>query len=109
MTREQAAQLVAILVGHYPSAKFTRENAQAWTDTLQELDAERTHEAVKKLVRTEKWMPSLAHIFELVAPPKRELAAPYHRLFDNEPEARELPARVVELANRALRALPGKP
>lgn len=99
MTREQAAQLVAILVAHYPNAKFTRENAQAWTDELQALDAEKTHAAVKALVRTEKWMPSLAHIFELVAP-KREYAAPYHRPFPPEPDRPLLPAKVVAMATR---------
>lgn len=62
MTKGQAAQAVATLVCGYPSAKWSEENASVYETMLGDLDFEPTMAAVARIVRTSKFMPTVAEV-----------------------------------------------
>lgn len=62
MTKAQVAQAVATLVCGYPSAKWTEENASVYETMLGDLDFEPMMAAVARLVRTSKFLPSVAEV-----------------------------------------------
>ena len=109
MTKAEASQLVALIHGAYHNVTPRQQTVEIYEAMLVDLPFAATRDAVIQHIKTSKWMPTIAEIRAIADPPKRELSAPYHRLFDSEPEPKMLPAKVVELANKALRALPEKP
>jgi hypothetical protein len=64
MKHEEAAKIVAVLFASYPQSKFDRDNAKAYVDGIADLEASATGTAVQRLIRTNKFLPSIAEIRE---------------------------------------------
>lgn len=64
MTKIEATQLVAVLVGSYPSAHIERTHIDAYVSGIVDLDAKAALSAVDRIRRTSKFLPSIAEIRE---------------------------------------------
>src|SRR5688572_17253271 len=64
MDRDQAAKIVAVLFSSYPQSKYDRDNAQAFVDGIVDLDAATCGAAVQRLIRTNRFLPSISEIRE---------------------------------------------
>lgn len=66
MTRSEASQLVAMLVAAYAgsAARVSDETAEVYERMLLGLDAQAAQEAVVRLIRTSKWLPTIAEVLE---------------------------------------------
>lgn len=62
MTKGEAAQVVAMLAGGFPGARFTEENAAVYEAFLADLDFALAAPAVAHLVNTARFLPSIAEI-----------------------------------------------
>jgi hypothetical protein len=67
MKHDEAAKIVAVLFASYPNGKFDRDNAKAFVDGIVDLDAAACGHAVQRLIRTNKFLPSVAEIREAYA------------------------------------------
>jgi len=86
MTKSEVTELVAILMSCYPNARFPDGTVVAYEMFLGELEHERAKQAVANLVRTSKFMPTIAEIMAAYGAGKEPVQAPYHRLFLPRPE-----------------------
>lgn len=64
MKHSEAAQIVAVMFKSYPHGKYDADNAKAYIDALQDLDSAACGAAVQRLIRTRKFLPSIAEIRE---------------------------------------------
>lgn len=64
MKRDEAAQVVATLVGAFANAKFTEINAEIYETMLADLDFEQAKQAVLRLSRRIKFLPTIAEVRE---------------------------------------------
>lgn len=62
MTPSQAAKLVAVLLQAYPQAQFGPSSSALYERELADLDAGTALDAVRRIVRTNKWLPTVAEI-----------------------------------------------
>jgi hypothetical protein len=67
VTRLEASQLVAVLFGSYPNAHVERRHVDAFVSGIVDLDAKGAAEAVTRLTRTSRFLPSIAEIREACA------------------------------------------
>jgi hypothetical protein len=67
MKHDEAAKIVAVLFASYPHGKFDRDNARAYVDGIADLDAAACGAAAQRLIRTNKFLPSIAEIREAAA------------------------------------------
>lgn len=67
MKRSEAAELVALLVGAYPRGGVTEATCAVYESQLTDLTYEAASAAVGKLLRSSKFLPSIAEIREAVA------------------------------------------
>lgn len=75
MKPSEAAELVMMLLGAYPTAKSTAATGHVFESMLADLDVRTAREAVKRLIATSKFMPSVAEIREECAAIDRAKAA----------------------------------
>ena len=66
MTRVEVAKLVAVLIAAFPYAKITPSTSSAYEDMLADLDYARTNAAVKRILASAKFLPTIAEIREAV-------------------------------------------
>jgi hypothetical protein len=64
VTRAQAAQLVAMLAAAYAgsAAKVSDETAEVYERMLLDQDFQATQRAIARLIRSSKWLPTIAEI-----------------------------------------------
>jgi hypothetical protein len=62
MTKTEASQLVAILFGSFPSTHVERRHVDAYVSGIEDLEPQAALEAVNRLRRTSKFLPSIAEI-----------------------------------------------
>lgn len=67
MTREESLAVVTMLVEAYPQREVSSETMRAYAMHLADLPKAPTLAAVKRLIGTSKWLPSIAEIREAVA------------------------------------------
>jgi hypothetical protein len=86
MKHEEASKIVAVLFASYPMSKFDRDNAKAFVDGISDLDAAACGAAVVRLVRTSKFLPSVAEIREAATAqrhgPRKTGAQAYEELLE---------------------------
>jgi hypothetical protein len=96
MKPDQAVSLVARLANSYPGATFTEQNAAAYEREFKRLEHDRTQAAIDELVRTSRYLPTIAEINSEIIRAKREEA----RLAESKPP------RIVDVAGRSLGPYP---
>jgi hypothetical protein len=94
---EQASSLVAHLANSYPGAPFTEQNAAAYEREFKRLEHDRTQAAIDELVRTSRYLPTIAEINSEIVRAKREEA----RLAESKPP------RIVDVKGRTMGPGPG--
>lgn len=62
MTKAESAALVAMLVAAFPGARFGEENAAAYEAGIADISAAEGKAAVDDLVRTSRYLPTVAEI-----------------------------------------------
>lgn len=67
MTKLEASQLVAVLFGSYANAHLDRTHVDAYVSGILDLNAQPAAEAVTRLRRTSRFLPSIAEIREACA------------------------------------------
>lgn len=81
MTKAEVSKLVAVLMACYPAMQFPPGTIAAYEQFLGELDRERAQAAIAKIVRTSKFMPSIAEVMGAYESLGERSAVPYHREF----------------------------
>jgi hypothetical protein len=64
MTKTEAMKIVCVLFGSFPNARFNEQNFESYADGIEELDATVCGKAAQRLIRTSKFLPSIAEIRE---------------------------------------------
>jgi hypothetical protein len=64
MTKTEAMKIVCVLFGSFPNARFNEQNFESYAEGIQELDATTCGAAAQRLIRTSKFLPSIAEIRE---------------------------------------------
>jgi hypothetical protein len=64
MTNQEAYRLVGVLFASYPLAKFTNQNADAYAGSLADLPLDKATQAIERLRRTSKFLPTVSEIRE---------------------------------------------
>lgn len=62
MTPGETAALVSAVAAAFPAARMSRDTVDIYREMLQDLDAQAASAAVRNLVRTAKWLPTIAEI-----------------------------------------------
>lgn len=62
MTRPEVAKLVAVLIASFPSAKPSPQTSQVYEDMLSDLEHGPTNAAIKRLISTARFMPTIGEI-----------------------------------------------
>lgn len=62
MTETQCEQLLAVLQGAYPRTEFSDDTIDVYTAMLSDLDFKAAQVAVRQLIATSKWLPTIAEI-----------------------------------------------
>jgi hypothetical protein len=78
MNQKEASALVAMMLAHYPGARFEVVNAQAYEARLLPLEARDVQEAIEWLVTTSKFVPVPADIVGETIRLRRERAKREH-------------------------------
>jgi hypothetical protein len=81
MTKSEVAGLVAILMAFYPNARVPDGTIAAYEMFMLDLDHERAQKAVKAVVRSSKFFPTIAEIVAAYEGEKATEEIPYHRRF----------------------------
>lgn len=81
MTPQQASKLVAMLLAAYPNARVPDGTVVLYESILVELDRDRCVEAVRKIIKTNKFFPTIAEIVTAYEGEKSTDEIPYHRQF----------------------------
>ena len=109
MTKAEVSEIVTILMACYPNARFPDGTVVAYENFLIDLDRDRLKRAVATLVRSSKFMPTIAEIVAAYEGEKSTEDVPYHRLFAAPRErTRMKPREVQEAISNALKALEPK-
>lgn len=98
MTKSEAIETVAMLMACYPTAQFPEGTVAAYEAFLSELELDRTRAAIRDIVRTSRFMPTIADIvsaYEALAPRKPETHYP---LFKPAPSGRNMPPAELKAA-----------
>ena len=67
MTPKEAIKVVGVLCAVYPAARMTEATIEIYESLLQELEFDVARAAVERLVRTSKFLPTVAEILEAAA------------------------------------------
>jgi hypothetical protein len=67
MRKSEAIEVVMLLVGAFPQAKFDAVSRDVYERMLLDLDAPDTRSAVQRLIRSSRFLPSIAEIRRAVA------------------------------------------
>lgn len=103
MTQSEALKLVAILKAAYPRQPTDAATSEVYAGFLADLDYEAANEAIRRIITTSRFFPTIAEIREEVAenavglPSTTEalaLVLERHRLSDEEHAANPLPPAV---------------
>lgn len=62
MTRGEAAKLVLLLIEAYPGSKSSARTSEVYETMLADLDAGIAAQAVRRLIATAKWLPTVAEV-----------------------------------------------
>lgn len=62
MTKTEAAKLVAVLIAAFPHGKLTPQTSAVYEDMLSDLDYATTNAAVRRLMATARFLPTIAEI-----------------------------------------------
>jgi hypothetical protein len=84
VTKAEISALVTILAACYPNARLQPGNVLAYENFLAGLDHERAQKAIGVVVRSCKFMPSIAEIcaaYEGISSGPRSDEPPYHQTF----------------------------
>lgn len=100
MTPVEVSKLVTLLMACYPGVRFPDGTVVAYETFLVELDHDRAKAAVRDLVRTSKFMPTIAEIVTAYeAQTERGSEVPYHRQFaPRRDHGRVMPPREFKAA-----------
>ena len=64
MTRDEALRVLAVLIAAYPTITLTRESIAIYADAISDLAFADAMLGTKKLIRTNKYFPSIAELRE---------------------------------------------
>jgi len=67
LNEQQVVAIVKVLQSAYPRTEFSRETITVYENMLKDLPAKETSEAVKRLITSSKWLPTIAEIRQEVA------------------------------------------
>ncbi len=81
MTPQEASKLVAMLLAAYPNARVPDGTVVLYESILVELDRDRCVEAVRKIIKSSKFFPTVAEIVAAYDGEKATEEIPYHRRF----------------------------
>lgn len=81
MTQQDASKLLAMLMAAYPNARVPDGTVVLYESILVDLDRDRCVEAVRKIIKTSKFFPTIAEIVTAYEGEKAAEEIPYHRLF----------------------------
>lgn len=98
MKPDQAVSLVAHLANSYPGAPFTEQNAAAYEREFLRLEHDRTQAAIDELVRTSRYLPTIAEIHGEITRARREDA----RINESKPP------RIVDMGGRTMGPRPAE-
>jgi hypothetical protein len=92
MKQSEASALVTKLASSYPGATFNEANALAYEREFVRLEHDRTQAALDELIRSSKYLPTIAEINGEIIRAKREEA----RLNENKPP------RIIDAGGRTM-------
>lgn len=109
MTPQDASKLLAMLMAAYPNARVPDGTVVLYESFLVDFDRDRCVKAVRAIITTSKFMPTIAEIVTAYEGEKATEEVPYHRLFA-PPRARRrmAPAEVKSCLTDAMSALEGR-
>ena len=81
MTKSEVSRLVAVLMACYPNARVPDGTVVAYEQFLQELEHDRAQQAVAHIVRTSKFMPTIAEIVTAYEALQPQPVAPMYQLW----------------------------
>lgn len=64
MTKAETMKIVAVLFGSFPNSRFSEQNFESYAEGLLDLDAAACGKAAQRLIRTNKFLPSIAELRE---------------------------------------------
>jgi hypothetical protein len=109
VTQAEASKLVAMLLAAYPNARVPDGTLALYESFLIELDRDRAVLAIRRIIRSSKFMPAIAEIVTAYEGEKAPEGEPYHRPFLPPRRApRMKPADVQACVGDALAALEGR-
>lgn len=109
MTPVEASKLVAMLMAAYPNARVPDGTVVVYESFLVELEVGRAAKAVHTIIRSSKFMPTVAEIVTAYDGEKAAEEIPYHRPFlPPRRGPRMKPQETREAIGEALAALEGR-
>jgi hypothetical protein len=81
MTPQEASKVVAMLMAAYPNARVPDGTVALYETLLLEFDRDRTAKAVRSIIMTSKFMPTIAEIVSAYEGERATEEVPYHRQF----------------------------
>ncbi len=64
MTKAESMKIVCALFGAFPNSRFNEQNFETYAESLLDLDAKACGAAAQRLIRTSKFLPTVAEIRE---------------------------------------------
>ena len=113
MTKPEAMKIVCVLFGSFPNARFNEQNFESYAEGILDLDAGPVGKAAQRLIRTNKFLPSIAELREAATAqqhgPKKTGAEAYGELLDAVRRHGSKPAIRVRDDGRVLVQTPWPP
>lgn len=81
MTKQEAAKLVALLVAGWPRGLWPEETRTIYEQEIVSLDIDIAKAAMHRLLRSQKFQPAVAEVFETCQAISAEHSEAYNRLF----------------------------
>ena len=81
MNQQEAAKVVAMLMAAYPNARVPDGTVALYETMLLEFDRDRCVQAVRTIIRSSKFMPTIAEIVTAYQGEKPNDGEPYHQRF----------------------------
>jgi hypothetical protein len=67
MTKTEAMKIVCVLFGSFPNARFDEQNFESYAEGITDLDVTTCGSAAQRLIRTSKFLPSIAELRDACA------------------------------------------
>ena len=99
ITKEDLADCMALAVAVYPNHQFERPQLAAYWELLRDLDISKADlfNAIKKVIQTSSFFPTVAQIREAAKPTSTPTPAPFNRLEVENPLAVDAKPRIAAI------------